>query len=179
MNKKLQKTSKFLSYLLRHNPDAIGLRVNAHGWADVDELIGKARRQDRRLDRSLIEKVVRENSKNRFDLSRDGQKIRANYGHSIPVNLDYKTAPPPDWLFHGTATRNVESIRKQGIHAASRQYVHLSGDTQTAREVGRRHGEPIILSIQAQLMYKDGYDFYPTPGDIWLTSHVPSDYIQT
>lgn len=179
MNKKLRKTSKFLSYLLRHNPGEIGLRINAHGWADLDELIGKARRQGRTLDRSMIEKVVHQSSKNRFNLSSDGQKIRANYGHSIPVNLDYQPAPPPDWLYHGTAIGNVDSIRQKGIHSGSRQYVHLSKDPQTAREVGQRHGKPVILSIQANMMYKSGHDFYPTPGAIWLTHHVPSEYIKT
>jgi putative RNA 2'-phosphotransferase len=179
MNKKLRKTSKFLAYLLRHHPDAIGLRVNAHGWAEVDELIGKARREGRSLNRSLIKKVIYESSKNRFDLSSDGQKIRANYGHSIAVNLDYHPVAPPDQLFRRTAIGNVESIRQQGIHAGSRQYVHLSEDKQNAREVGRRHGQPIILSVQDKRMYNNGYDFYPTPAAIWLTSHVPSDYIQT
>ncbi len=177
MDKKHRNISKYLSFLLRHQPRAIGLQVNAHGWAEIDELIGKARKDGRALDRSTILKVVHESDKTRFEISDDEQKIRATYGHSIPVNLDYQAEKPPKTLYHGTATHNLDSIRQQGLVAGNRLYVHLSVDTDTATEVGSRHGQPVLLSIRAEEMHHHGYDFYPTPSAIWLSSHVPYQYI--
>lgn len=171
------KLSKFLSYILRHNPDSIGLSVDPRGWADMDQLIRKSREKGRTLNRRMIEKIAYESEKNRFDISNDGRYIRANYGHSIPVNLDYTSTAPPQYLYHGTAASNEPSIRNEGIHAGGRQYVHLSPDQKSARQVGQRHGSPVILTIKALLMFEDGYDFYPTQSDVWLTAFVPSAYI--
>lgn len=177
MSRNLVHTSKFLSYVLRHNPDSIGLSIDPRGWANIDELIGKARNQGRDLNHTLIAKIAYESDKSRFELSDDGKFIRASYGHSIPIQLEYKARVPPRTLYHGTARNNVTSIREQGIHAGGRQFVHLSPDRDSALEVGQRHGKPVILTIQSRQMYENGHDFYPTTSEVWLTRFVPPDFI--
>lgn len=171
------KISKFLSYILRHDPDSIGLSVDPQGWADLDQLIRRGRKKGRKLTRRMVEKIVYESEKNRFEISDDGHYIRANYGHSIPVNPEYTSTAPPQNLYHGTASSNEGSIRKEGIHAGGRQYVHLSPDKKSARHVGQRHGAPVIVTVKARQMFEDGYDFYPTQSDVWLTAFVPSEYL--
>jgi len=179
LSKQLNKTSKFLSYVLRHKPDAIGLTLTENGWANIDELISKARTSGDRttIDRASIQKVVDTNDKKRFIISDDGQSIRASQGHSINIDLQLKPATPPEFLYHGTATRFLDTILKEGLKPQQRQHVHLSTDVETATKVGQRYGKPSILTIKALLMYEKGFTFYLSDNGVWLTTSVPSTYI--
>ncbi len=170
--------SKFLSLVLRHQPQVIGLRLDAQGWAEVDELIAKARARGTRLDRALIEAIVRDSDKQRFKLSDDGRRIRANQGHSLAIDLGLAPAQPPQWLYHGTATHSAESIRAQGLTRQNRQHVHLSLERATAAKVGQRHGSPLVLRIQAGRMHAQGLPFYLADNGVWLTEAVPPEFIQ-
>lgn len=171
------KISKFLNLVLRHKPDEIGLTLDAHGWADVEALIRLANTRGQRLTRALLEAIVAENDKQRFTFSPDGQRIRANQGHSVAVDLALPAAAPPEVLYHGTATRFVASIQRDGLHAGSRQHVHLSLDVATATTVGQRHGKPIVLVVRAQEMATAGYQFFVSDNGVWLTERVPVAFI--
>ena len=175
--KSFVRLSKFLSLVLRHDPSRIGLALDNAGWADVDELMRKVNAAGVPLTRERLTQVVAQNDKQRFAFSSDGERIRASYGHSIPVSLDLASVAPPVALYHGTAARFLGSIQRQGLTARRRNYVHLSSDTETARAVGRRHGEPVILTVRAQAMAKDGYLFYRSASGIWLTERVPVVYL--
>jgi putative RNA 2'-phosphotransferase len=168
------KISKFLSFILRHKPDAIDLVLDEQGWVDIDELISKANqsKESIALDRSLILAVAESNDKKRFAISEDGLRIRANQGHSINVDLQLKPVTPPEFLFHGTATRFLDSILREGLQPKERQYVHLSKDIETATAVGRRYGKPVILKIKALLMHEQGFRFYLSENGVWLTNLV-------
>jgi len=139
-----KKVSKFLSYVLRHHPESIGVKLDSSGWADISELLAKAEKSGFRITRGELDKVVEENDKQRYSLSEDGLAIRANYGHSIDVDLGYTPKIPPGLLYHGTAVENLKSIRVNGLAKGGRQYVHLSPDSQMAVSVGSRHGKPIV-----------------------------------
>ena len=178
MNPKLVSTSKFLSLILRHKPDEIGLVLDANGWANIDELIHLANMRGNPLNRSTIEEVVAANEKRRFVLSEAGTKIRAAQGHSVSVDLGLSPRKPPATLFHGTATRFVEGIRKHGLQPATRLYVHLSADETAATSVGRRHGTPVVLRIEAGTMYEHGHSFFLSENEVWLTKHVPPQFIR-
>lgn len=175
----LTSISKFLSYILRHHPESIGLQLDNNGWAQVSELIEKARKEGRSLNRNALEKVMQHGSKNRFIFSEDGNYIRAGYGHSIDVNLQMKSKAPPKELYHGTAQKNRKSILQDGIHSGSRNFVHLSATRDDAKHVGSRHGEPVILIVKAREMSRRGHDFYQSESepDIWLTKKVPAAYV--
>ena len=174
MNKNsIKKISKFLSLLLRHKPQTIGLKLDAHGWADIDEIIKKSK--NIHLNRALIDEVVAKNDKQRFSIK--DNKIRANQGHSISVDLELKAITPPEMLYHGTATRFLESIMKTGLSKQKRQHVHLSKEIATAITVGKRHGEVIILEINTKTMFDNGYKFYLSENGVWLTDVVPVKYI--
>ena len=177
----LASLSKFLSYVLRHHPESIGLELDANGWAKLSELIHKAQQNGRSLDRDLLKKVMDHGSKQRFILSENGNYIRAGYGHSIEIDLQLKPKVPPGILYHGTAKKNVQSIFVEGIHSGSRNFVHLSATQNEARKVGNRHGPPAILSIQARRMSEQGSNFYQSESEseIWLTSHVPPEYVES
>ena len=170
----LVRTSKFLSYVLRHNPDAIGLALDEHGWANISDLtrLGKISNED-------LLQIVKEDEKQRYTISEDGKKIRAAQGHSIEIDLDLPRQVPPEFLYHGTASRFVEAIMEDGIIHASRQYVHLSYTKETAFEVGARHGKPAVLTVFALQMYMKGHHFYLSENGIWLTEHVPPEFIWT
>lgn len=176
----LTTLSKFLSYLLRHHPEEIGLNLDRNGWAQVEELIKKANKHGKHLSRDTLEKVIQHGSKKRFILSEDGAYIRAGYGHSINVDLDLEPTSPPDKLYHGTAEKNVPSIMTEGIHAGNRKFVHLSADRADARSVGSRHGSPFILLVEAKDMAKQGHEFYQSESEpgIWLTKKVPPEFIE-
>jgi putative RNA 2'-phosphotransferase len=178
-SKQLNKVSKFLSFVLRHKPDAIGLELDPNGWANINDLISKANASSEpaNLDRTLIQEVVETNDKKRFIISDDGQNIRANQGHSIKVDLQLKPVTPPEFLYHGTATRFLDTILEEGLKPQQRQYVHLSTDIETATDVGRRYGKPIILKIKALLMLEQGFVFYRSENGVWLTSKVPTNFI--
>jgi putative RNA 2'-phosphotransferase len=177
MDERLVQLSKFLSYVLRHHPESIGLQLDAGGWTRVDELLAAARQRGRDLDEGLLQQVVAHGDKRRFSFSADGRRMRANYGHSVPVDLGLEPVEPPAFLYHGTATRFLKSIREQGLHAGERNFVHLSPDRATAVQVGARHGKPVVLVVAAELMHQDGHAFYLSEGDIWLTQRVPAEYI--
>jgi putative RNA 2'-phosphotransferase len=178
MNTRLVSSSKFLSLILRHKPEEIGLKLDASGWADIDELITLATAKGKSLTRSLIEEIVVTNDKKRFIISEDGTRIRANQGHSISVELDLPARQPPAVLFHGTATRFLASIENQGLLKGNRQHVHLSSDEATAVKVGQRHGRPIVLRIAAMEMHDAGYVFYLSENVVWLTEHVPPAFLR-
>jgi len=174
----LDKTSKFLSYVLRHKPDAIGIHLDTEGWAAIDELISGAAQAGKAFTPSLIAAVVADNDKQRFELSPDGQRIRALQGHSTSlVQREMVEKQPPPYLYHGTATRFLASIRKQGLLPGQRHYVHLSADEKTARAVGKRYGAPVVLTIAAQPMQQHGLRFYQAENGVWLTLNVPVAFI--
>jgi len=177
MTSPLVRISKFLSLVLRHDPGRIGLQLDAAGWAEVDELIAAAARGGVEIDRETLARVVAGNDKQRFALTPDGIRIRANQGHSVRVDLGLEPRTPPEVLYHGTAARFVDSIRESGLHAARRTHVHLSADVETARKVGRRHGSPVVLAVAAGRMHRDGRVFYQSDNGVWLTDAVPAEYI--
>ncbi|MEM7117457.1 MAG: RNA 2'-phosphotransferase [Chloroflexota bacterium] len=178
MKNDVVKTSKFLSYVLRHKPQSIGLQLDAAGWAEVDELIACATQNGRRLTRQMILTAVSENNKQRFGLRENGRFIRANQGHSIPVDLNLQPVSPPDQLFHGTATHFLATILQEGLRPMRRHHVHLSGDVETAVNVGQRHGTPVILHIAAGKMAAEGHTFYCSENGVWLTDSVPPSYLE-
>jgi putative RNA 2'-phosphotransferase len=174
----LTRLSKFLSLVLRHKPEEIGLTLDANGWADVADLIRLANQGGTRLSRELLDRVVAESDKKRFAFSEDRQRIRASQGHSVDVDLGLPPSEPPELLYHGTATRFLESIRATGLHSGSRQHVHLSPDVPTATKVGQRHGKPVVLLIRAKEMRAAGHVFFLSANGVWLTERVPVEFIR-
>lgn len=170
----MKSMSKFLSLILRHKPQIVGIELDEHGWADVDELI----RRVKNLDRATLEQIVAQDEKQRYSFSADGKLIRANQGHSIPIDLELEELKPPEFLYHGTAERFSASILAQGLLKMSRMYVHLSIDIETARKVGIRHGEPKIFRVASGKMFADGCKFYRSVNGVWLTEHVPAKYLE-
>lgn len=177
MDRSLLPLSKFISLVLRHEPERIGLELDHQGWANVEELVAAAARHGTALTREKLERIVAENEKQRFAFSDDGQRIRARQGHSVDVDLELAPQIPPDILFHGTATRFLESIRATGLKARSRQHVHLSRDEATAIQVGQRHGKPIVLKVRAGEMHAAGHEFYLSENQVWLTARVPPEFL--
>jgi len=173
-NKKLKQISKFLSLLLRHKPETIGLKLDENGWAEIDELIEKSKNMT--LTRALIESVVEQNDKQRFII--EGNRIRVNQGHSISVDLELKAVTPPEVLYHGTATRFLDSIMQIGLTKQKRQHVHLSKEIETATRVGMRHGKVVILEVDAKRMHEEGYLFYLSENGVWLTDVVPKEFLK-
>jgi len=179
MNEKTAKNiSKFLSLVLRHSPETIGLKLDENGWADVAELIEKCNKKGNTLDLELLDYVVSNNDKKRFAFNADKTKIRASQGHSISVELNLNEREPLEFLYHGTVDKFLENIRKEGLQKMSRQHVHLSKDHETAIKVGSRRGAPQILTIRSGEMHKDGFKFYLSENNVWLTDEVPAKYIQ-
>lgn len=172
-----QALGKFISLILRHQPEVIGIQLDENGWADVEELINGINQSGRKMDKEDLERIVRENNKKRYSYNEDHTKIRANQGHSLKVDINLKATQPLDRLYHGTATRFLESIKKEGIQKRSRQYVHLSSDVDTARKVGKRHGKPIILVIDAKRMREEGGIFYLSENEVWLCDEVKWQYV--
>lgn len=173
----MKEISKFLSYILRHDPGSIGLALDPQGWVDVDALLDKAKAAGRPIDRATLEAVVADNDKKRFTLSEDGRRIRAAQGHSVAVDLGLDPVVPPARLFHGTATRNLDAIMIEGLKPGSRQKVHLSADEATARTVGQRHGKPVILTVDTAGMHAEGYLFWQAENGVWLTDTVPPRFL--
>jgi putative RNA 2'-phosphotransferase len=169
--------SKFLSFVLRHKPDAIGLALDPQGWASIDELIEKGNASGTALNRDDLLRVVETSDKKRFSISADGLRIRAAQGHSVSVELGLAPKEPPPILYHGTATRFVESILSEGLKPQARQQVHLSLDEATARSVGQRHGKPVIFNVDAARMHAQGFSFYLADNGVWLTDHVPPQFL--
>jgi len=178
MTRDLTKASKFMSLVLRHKPEEIGLGLDANGWAEMGELIEKAGAHGVALTRAVIEEVVATSDKQRFAIDETGDRIRANQGHSVDVDLGLSPQLPPDTLFHGTGEKSVGAIRTEGLKAGRRQHVHLSRDEETAVKVGSRHGRPVVLRIAAGRMHEQGHAFFLSTNGVWLTDCVPSQFIQ-
>lgn len=170
--------SKFLSYLLRHQPEAAGLELEPGGWVLVSDLLAGARRVGRDVKRSDLEAVIAGGDKLRFRFSPEGDRFRANYGHSVEVDLGLNSEKPPDRLFHGTAQHFLESIRIGGLRPRGRGQVHLSVDRETAHDTGLRHGRAVVLEVLASRLAANGHPFYRPAEGIWLTPNVPPRYLQ-
>ena len=176
--KRTKNTSKFISLILRHKPETIGISLDEHGWADVQELIDGVNQTDGHvLDMDLLEEIVRIDEKQRYSFNEERTLIRANQGHSIPVDVELEEKIPPDILYHGTGEKYVPSIDAQGLIPKSRLYVHLSSNMETAKKVGSRHGRPVIYQIDCARMVKDDFIFYLSANNVWLTKEVPVRYL--
>ncbi|WP_041540489.1 RNA 2'-phosphotransferase [Catenulispora acidiphila] len=179
MNEKnMIRLSKRMSSWLRHHPEAIGLEMDGAGWVRVDELLAKAAARGQAFSRAQLEEVVAENTKKRFEFDETETLIRARQGHSIPVELGYATAEPPEVLFHGTAQNTLTLIWRDGLLPMKRHAVHLSPDKETAVKVGSRHGKPAVLAVAAARMHAEGYTFFVTGNGVWLTDAVPAEYLR-
>ena len=176
--KNLENIGKFLSLILRHQPQAVGIQLDEHGWANVEELLEGMSNHGKPVDMQTLEYIVANNDKKRYSFNDDKTLIRANQGHSIPVDVELEEKVPPEYLYHGTGKKYVSSIEKNGLLPKSRLYVHLSNDISTAENVGRRHGSPIVYKIHSAEMHKDGYSFYLSVNGVWLTKKVPVKYLQ-
>ena len=175
----LSKTSKFVALILRHKPETIGVSLDEHGWADVRDLIdGINATGKHQIDMVTLEEIVRTDEKQRYSFNEDKTLIRANQGHSIPVDVELKECTPPAILYHGTGEKYVDSIDTQGLIPKSRLYVHMSEDMDTARNVGSRHGKPVIYEIDCMAMAADGYLFFLSENHVWLTKSVPANYLR-
>lgn len=173
------RLSKYLSRVLRHAPDAGGVTLDREGWAEIDALLGGASANGLPLDRAALERVVATNDKRRFTLSDDGARIRAAQGHSTAeVTIAYPPAEPPAELFHGTAWTNLQSIMATGLEPHRRRHVHLSPDRETALRVGRRHGAPVVLGVDAGAMAEEGHVFHQADNGVWLTTAVPPHFLR-
>ncbi len=170
--------SKFLSLVLRHQPEKIGITLDSAGWVSVDELLEACQNKRFTIIREELETIVSENDKQRFSFSEDRMLIRANQGHSITVALEYQAITPPDSLYHGTVDRFLQSISENGLIKGSRHHVHLSEDIETAEKVGARRGRPIILKVHSGKMFQDGYLFYRAENGVWLTDAVLPQYLE-
>lgn len=178
MSGDLTSLSRFISLILRHKPDTVGLSLNEHGYVGVDALIEAINsRSSFYIDKSMLDFIVRTDNKKRYSYSSNGKMIRANQGHSVKVDLGLKECVPPDVLYHGTSEKYLESILREGLKSKSRNHVHLSEDVSTAVEVGKRHGKPVVLRVEAGLMYSNGYKFYLSENGVWLCGSVPVEYI--
>ena len=175
--KSIKETSKYISLILRHKPEVIGIRLDEHGWANVSELIEGVGRTHR-LDMQILEEIVASDEKQRYSFNEDKTLIRANQGHSIPVDVELVQVAPPEILWHGTGAKFVEYIEQLGLIAKSRLYVHMSRDYETAVNVGSRHGKPVVYKVHAKEMEQDGFIFYQSVNGVWLTKEVPKKYLE-
>ena len=171
------EVGKFIALILRHKPEVIGISLDDHGWANVDELI-EGISKTHRIDRELLEEIVATDNKQRYSFNEDHTLIRANQGHSIPVDVELEEVVPPEILYHGTGDKYTASIDEQGLIPKSRLYVHLSGDYDTAVNVGSRHGKPVVYKVKSGEMHRDGITFYRSVNGVWLTKAVPVRYLE-
>ena len=171
-----KETSKYISLILRHKPQTIGITLDEHGWADVKELIAGVNKTHP-LTMEILEQIVAEDEKQRYSFNEDKTLIRANQGHSVPVDVELEEKTPPEILYHGTGEKFVASIDKEGLIPKSRLYVHLSKDLETAKNVGARHGKPVIYEVKSGEMSKDGIKFYQSVNGVWLVKAVPLKYL--
>jgi putative RNA 2'-phosphotransferase len=167
------RISKLLSLVLRHQPESIGIVLDENGWTDVGILLRKLT-----IEKTALDHVVATNSKKRFAFNEDETKIRANQGHSVEVELGYQAEKPPEVLYHGTGIGSVKAILQEGLSKQKRHHVHLSVDIETALKVGQRHGTPTVLEVNAEKMSRNNFEFYRSANGVWLTDHVPVEYIQ-
>lgn len=176
--KEIIQTSKFLSLILRHEPERFGLKLGEAGWVGVEELLEAVNRHGVALSLEQLEHIVATSDKRRFALSDDGRRIRANQGHSADVDLQYAPQTPPEILYHGTATQFVDSIRQHGLRRMERHDVHLSADAKTTMQVGGRRGKPVLLTIRAGEMHRAGHVFRCSANGVWLVREVPPGFIE-
>jgi putative RNA 2'-phosphotransferase len=172
------RTSKFLSLILRHEPERVGLKLDSAGWVGVAELLEAVNQNGVSLTLDQLKHVVETNDKKRFAFSEDGERIRASQGHSIEVDLQYERQTPPELIYHGTSERFLESIRATGLTKGQRHHVHLSPDPQTATKVGQRRGRPVVLTIRSGEMHRQGHVFYRAANGVWLVDYVPAQFIE-
>ena len=174
----MRSTGKFISLILRHKPEAVGITLDKHGWADVHALIDGINATGRHhLTQETLEEIVRTDEKQRYAFNEDHTRIRANQGHSISVDVELEQRTPPSVLYHGTGEKYVDAIDQQGLIPKGRLYVHLSADVETAKKVGSRHGKSVIYQVDCQKMAMDGYIFYLSANHVWLTKRVPARYL--
>lgn len=173
----LTNISRFISLILRHKPEEIGITLDEHGWANVNELIEGIEQRYPSFTMHELEAIVTQDDKQRYSFNDNKTLIRANQGHSIPVNVELEESQPPEFLWHGTGVKYEYSIYNSGLLPKSRLYVHLSSDTKTAVNVGARHGEVLLLRVDAKKMYQEGFKFYLSKNGVWLTKHVPVEYL--
>lgn len=176
--KETTRSSKFLSLVLRHQPQTAFITLDSAGWVNVDDLLAGCARARHSLTRSQLDHIVATNEKKRYEFSPDGQRIRASQGHSVEVDLEYEPATPPEVLYHGTAIRFFDGIRAGGLKKMSRHHVHLSEDIATTLAVGGRHGKPDILTIRAGEMHRAGWKFFVSTNSVWLVDAVPPEFIE-
>lgn len=172
-----ENVSKYISLILRHKPEAIGISLDEHGWANVEELIAGIAKKNQ-FDMEMLEEIVRTDEKQRYSFNEDKTLIRANQGHSIPVDVELEQVAPPEYLWHGTGEKYVASIDEIGLISKSRLYVHLSGDEETAMKVGKRHGNSVLYRVLSERMQQDGFIFYRSANGVWLTRQVPVCYLE-
>jgi len=177
-DKEIIRTSKFLSLILRHEPERVGLKLDEAGWVGVEELLKAVNQHGVSLTLDQLKHLVATSDKKRFAFSDDGSSIRASQGHSVDVDLQYEQQAPPELLYHGTTMRFLDSIREQGLQKMDRHDVHLSADVTTALKVGGRHGKPIVLKIRAGDMHRAGYSFRRSANGVWLVQQVPPNFIE-
>ncbi len=178
MNEKQQKRiGKFISLIIRHEPQKIGLTLDDAGWANVNELLAGLKSKNHEISFDQLKELVASNDKQRYSFNEDQTRIRANQGHSLNLDLQLEAQEPPEMLYHGTATRFLDSINEKGLVKGSRHHVHLSSNESTAQQVGSRHGKPVVLKIASGEMYKNGYMFYCSENLVWLTDQVPTEFI--
>ena len=175
--KETTRVSKFLSLVLRHEPQRIGITLDESGWTSVDALLEGLNRHGLAITFPDLQHVVTTNPKRRFAFSEDGKMLRANQGHSIEVDLGFTPQQPPHVLYHGTAEKNIASILESGLQKRQRHHVHLSAEEETAMAVGRRYGKPVVLEINTAEMYKAGHVFFLSENGVWLVDEVPPVYI--
>lgn len=175
--KDTKATSKLLSLILRHAPETVGLTLDAQGWADIGSLLDQCAKHGKPITRALLDETVAGSDKQRFAVSQDGKRIRANQGHSVPVDLAYEPAAPPETLFHGTSAQALPAVETEGLKKMGRNHVHLSQDEPTARAAAARRGRAVLLSVAAAKMHADGHTFYRAANGVWLTDRVPAAYI--
>ena len=176
--KENKKISKFLSFVLRHNPQSIGLKLDENGWAETKDLLEKMNANAFEVTAEILDHIVATNNKQRFSFNETKTKIRASQGHSIDVELNLKQTTPPQYLYHGTGEKFVNSILLTGLEKRNRQHVHLSNNMETAIQVGQRHGKPKVFIIESAQMSSEGFLFYLSDNNIWLTDHVPVKYLR-
>ncbi len=173
----LENDSKFLSLVLRHKPHIIGIQILEEGWVLTQELLDKMAKNVRPISIDRLKLIVSEDNKRRYSFKEDFKYIRANQGHSTKVDMKFQPIEPPECLYHGTAVKNLESIMDKGLLKGNRQYVHLSQDRETAKKVGTRHGEPVVLLIESKKMHRLGYEFFQSENGVWLIDYIPTDFI--
>jgi putative RNA 2'-phosphotransferase len=176
--KRLVKISKYLSKHLRHQPERLGLTLEPGGWVLVDDLLAAVAQHRFPITRAELEEVVAHNDKQRFAFDAERKRLRASQGHSVEIDLQLEVVTPPDLLYHGTGHGAADAILCEGLHKMARHHVHLSGDVETARRVGMRHGRPVVFAVDTAAMSRDGFVFYRSANGVWLVDHVPPVYLR-